>query len=90
MSKVVENSASEIEEDVMFPYVRSRFEIVPLELKLALMQSPLSRIVGLGAALVQARALQTDRDLRRSKARPTNGVEKTNSPAEAGLATCCF
>jgi len=46
----------------MFPYVPRRLEIVPLELKLALMQSPLSRIVGATGSLSAAKAPSWDRE----------------------------
>jgi hypothetical protein len=36
--RVVENSAGEAERDAVFAYVRNRFDLVPLELKLARMQ----------------------------------------------------
>ncbi|MGH9693365.1 MAG: hypothetical protein ACRD5Z_04420, partial [Bryobacteraceae bacterium] len=43
---VVKNGTAKVERDTMFAYVRGGFEIVPFELKLAIMQSPLSRIIG--------------------------------------------
>ena len=43
--RVVENRAREFERDAMLASVRRRFNVVPLELKLTLMQNLLSRII---------------------------------------------